>query len=85
MAAVFYAKSRIKHGIDHRKDDDPTYVRHETVWFQPGEKVTGLSADEMKALWDAGVLERREESGSRKSESAKSRADNSDDSEKPAA
>lgn len=68
MADKFFAVSRIKHGIDHTKEDDPTYSRHETKWFEVGDEVTGLPKEEMQRLWDAGALDRRS------SEDAKSEA-----------
>jgi uncharacterized Zn finger protein len=50
MAKVYKAVTRIKHGKEGG----------EVVEFAPGDRVTGLTKEEMKSLWDAGALEQAE-------------------------
>jgi hypothetical protein len=49
-AKQYFASSKILHGTGNG---------NETV-FEPGDKVTGLTKDEMVALWNAGVLTERD-------------------------
>lgn len=51
MAKSYYAVNTIRHGVGG-----------EVKVFEPGDQVTGLSKDEMVALWEAGVLEERDPS-----------------------
>lgn len=57
----FRAVNRIRHGVANEQG-----VQTEVVVFEPGEKVTGLSKQDMKALWDAGALEQVEVAGTSK-------------------
>lgn len=50
MAKAYKAVTRIRHG---RATDQGAVVTE----FAVGERVTGLSTDEMKSLWNAGALE----------------------------
>jgi hypothetical protein len=61
VADKFYAATRIKYGVDHENEDPTKPAKHETKWFEPGEEVTDVPVEEMKRLWDAGALERRED------------------------
>jgi hypothetical protein len=68
MADKFYAATRIKYGKDlpHPSGDPTIPDKHETKWFEVGDEVTGLPKDEMQKLWDAGALERREDTSSQR-------------------
>jgi len=50
MASTYYATSRIQHGVGNGEEKV----------FEAGDKVEGLSKDEMVALWNAGVLTERD-------------------------
>jgi hypothetical protein len=60
MATEFRAINNIRHGV---KGDDGSQV--EIKEFAAGERVTGLSKGDMKALWDAGALEQVEVAGTK--------------------
>jgi hypothetical protein len=66
----FYATTRIKFGKLHKNEDPTKDDRHETIWFEPDEKVTGVDVDEMQRLWNAGAL-RKETAEDREREAAK--------------
>lgn len=55
MPSDFYAVTPIRHGVSNDAGEQ-TDVKE----FGVGDKVTGLSKEDMKALWDAGALEQRE-------------------------
>jgi len=50
MANAYYAVNRIVHGVGGGEEQV----------FEPGDKVSGLTKEEMVALWEAGVLEERD-------------------------
>jgi len=59
MAKAYYAVAPIRHGVGEEQTDGS--VRQvKVLTFEVGDKVEGLSNDEMKQLWDAGVLEQRD-------------------------
>jgi hypothetical protein len=56
MADTFYAVTDIKHG--ERKEDNSAEGKYVRTTFKAGQKVTGLSKESMRELWDAGALRR---------------------------
>jgi len=54
MAKTYYAVTKIKHGV--RTEDGSQDGKYEQKVFEVGDKVTGLSANDMKSLWHAGAL-----------------------------
>jgi cytoskeletal protein RodZ len=50
MASTYYATSRIQHGVGNGEEKV----------FVAGDKVEGLTKEEMVALWNAGVLSERD-------------------------
>ena len=59
MAKKFRAVTRIRHGFDKPgQDADGSEISvNEVREFEPGQVVSGLSAKDMKQLWEAGALE----------------------------
>jgi len=68
MASTFYALNRIK-SAEVVDENDPSKNREKI--FQVGDKVTGLSPEDMKALWKAGALEERKDGTDSKSDEGK--------------
>jgi hypothetical protein len=76
MAKTYYAATDIKFGKRGDGTEDGGLGKYEQKRFKPGDKVEGLSKEDMLGLWNAGALT------DQKPETAEDDADEADEEEK---
>lgn len=76
---TYYATTNIKFGSRDGSEADGGRGKYESKTFKPGDKVVGLSVEDMKGLWAAGAL--TEEAP--KQEEAEAPAEKQEDPEDP--